>query len=82
MKDKRYSSHRNEDAGTLLAEIKRFRKSRWFWAAGLLIVALFGLIIPIIPGILILIIILALFKKGWMEKIRHRFRLWKIYNEE
>ena len=82
MKNRRYLNYKNEDSGTLLAEIKHFRKSRWFWAAGLLIIALFGLIIPIIPGILILIIVLALFKKGWMEKIRNRFRLWKIFNEE
>jgi hypothetical protein len=62
----------------LWQEIKRFKKSKYLWAIALLAVALLGLVVPIIPGILIVIIVLALFKKGWMEKIRNRFRLWKI----
>jgi len=37
-----------------------------------------GIIVPVIPGIIFIILAIALFKKGWMSKIRERFRLWKM----
>jgi uncharacterized iron-regulated membrane protein len=66
----------------LWEKIREFRKSKISWAIGLLLLAALGIIVPIIPGLILIILIIALFKKGWMEKLRRRFRLWKIDDEE
>lgn len=66
----------------LWEQILDFKKNKIIWAIVLLIIAALGIVIPIIPGILIVILIIALFKKGWMEKLRSRFRFWKIKDQD
>ncbi|MEJ2056030.1 MAG: hypothetical protein P8X42_19115 [Calditrichaceae bacterium] len=62
----------------LWEDIRKFSKGKYFIVAVLLILAILGAIIPVIPGIAFLILAIAFMKKGWMSRIRARFRLWKI----
>jgi preprotein translocase subunit Sss1 len=62
----------------LWEDIRKFSKSKYFIAIALIIIASLGFVIPIIPGIIFIVLAIALFKKGWMSKIRTRFRLWKM----
>jgi len=62
----------------LWREILEFSKNKYLLAFLLSLIALSGLLIPIIPGFFIFIIALALLRKGWMARIRRRVRLWKI----
>lgn len=59
-------------------EIKRFRKHKFFIFLFFLVFAAVGFIIPIIPGIVLLILALAFMKKGWMAGIRKYVRFWRI----
>ncbi|NOX90407.1 MAG: hypothetical protein GXO77_15470 [Calditrichaeota bacterium] len=61
---------KKQNSKTLLDEIKKFRSHKYFWVAGLLLLGLSGLIIPILPGFLFIILALALIRPGWMAKIR------------
>ena len=69
------------DAGSktsLLDEIREFRQHKLLIAVVLLLLALLGWVIPIIPGFILVLLAIALFRRGWMTKIRRRWRLWKI----
>ena len=67
-----------EDKKPLWHDIRKFSKNKYFFAIFLLLLALLGILVPIIPGIIFFILAIALLRKGWMSKIRTRFRLWRI----
>ncbi|MEJ2545184.1 MAG: hypothetical protein P8Y99_14040 [Calditrichaceae bacterium] len=73
-----YTSTEPGDKKPLWEEIRSFSKTKYFIAIALIILAALGIIVPIIPGIIFIILAIALFKKGWMAKIRERIRLWKM----
>ena len=62
----------------LWKDIINFSKNKYLLALGLVAVGLLGIVIPIIPGLFLIFLAIALFKKGWMAKFRKRFRLWKF----
>lgn len=62
----------------LWEEIRTFSKNKIVIAITLVLVGLLGIIIPVIPGIFLFLLAIALFKKGWMTKFRKKFRLWKL----
>jgi len=68
----------SETKKPLWEDIRRFSKTKYFLAIALIILAVLGIIVPVIPGIIFIILAIALLKKGWMAKIRTRFRLWKM----
>lgn len=68
----------NDQKNPLWEDILKFSKNKYILAALLILISLTGIIIPIIPGIFLFIIAVALLRKGWMAKIRNRIRLWKI----
>ena len=74
----KYDSSGDEEKKPLWEEIKSFSKAKYIIALALLLLAILGIIVPIIPGIIFLILAIALFRKGWMSKIRERFRLWRL----
>ena len=76
--DDMYKSSEPGDKKPLWEEIRKFSKTKYFIAIALIILAILGIIVPVIPGIIFIILAIALFKKGWMSKIRERFRLWKM----
>jgi len=61
----------------LWPEILSFSRSKYSIAIVLVAVGLLGIIIPIIPGLLLFILALALTRKGWASRLRRRLRLWK-----
>lgn len=76
--DNNYMSSESDEKKPLWKEIRSFSKTKYLIAIALIILAVLGIIVPIIPGIIFIILAIALFKKGWMSKIRERFRLWKM----
>lgn len=72
------STSEADERKPLWEEIRKFSKTKYFIAIALIILAGLGVIVPIIPGIIFIILAIALFKKGWMSKIRERLRLWKM----
>jgi hypothetical protein len=68
----------NDQKNPLWEDILKFSKNKYILAALLILISLTGIIIPIIPGIFLFIIAVALLRKGWMANIRNRIRLWKI----
>lgn len=54
-------------------EILRFSKNKYIIALILVLIGLMGVIVPIIPGLLLFIMAIALLKKGTMQKLRRRF---------
>lgn len=76
--DNNFKSTDKNDKQPLWEEIRTFSKTKYFIAIALLLIAGLGIIVPIIPGIIFLILAIALFRKGWMSKIRERIRLWKM----
>jgi len=67
-----------ENKTPLWEEIRKFSKTKYFIAVALIILAVIGILVPIIPGIIFIILAIALFRKGWMSTIRNRIRLWKM----
>ncbi len=62
----------------LSEDIRSFSRKKYSWAFLLLLLALLGFVIPILPGFLFLLLAIALFKPGWMARIRKRLKeLWK-----
>ncbi len=57
--------------------ILSFSRSKYSIAIILVAVGLLGIIIPIIPGLLLFILALALTRKGLAQRLRRRWRLWK-----
>lgn len=62
----------------LWEDILSFSRNKYLIAIVLILVALLGLVVPIIPGLLLFLLALALLRKGWMPRLRKRWRLWKI----
>lgn len=57
-------------AGKLLDEIRAFRKGKPFIAIPLIVVGLFGLVLPIIPGMLLILLgVTFLYPSFFKEKI-------------
>ncbi|HID39804.1 MAG TPA: hypothetical protein EYP36_09870, partial [Calditrichaeota bacterium] len=52
----------------LWEDILKFRKNKLILAVILVLVGLTGIVVPIVPGLLLFIVAIALFKKGWMQK--------------
>ncbi len=59
----------------LWPEIKQFSSSKYKLATILIIVGLMGLVLPVIPGILLLAVALFILKPEWFEKLRSRVGL-------
>jgi len=76
--------HRNKKSSEnrLWPEILSFNKNKYLIVILLVLLAVTGLIIPVIPGILLFILAIALTRKGWMSYLRRRFRLWRINKTE
>lgn len=56
----------------LWEDILKFSKGKYTLAFILVMFGLLGLIIPVIPGLLLLLMAVALFKPGLMTKIRRK----------
>ena len=54
-------------------EILKFSKNKYQLAIVLILIGLTGFIIPVIPGSLLLVMALALLRKGTMNCLRDRF---------
>ena len=54
-------------------EILSFSKNKYLLAALLVLIGLLGFVIPIIPGILLIVMAVALLRKGTMKALRKRF---------
>ncbi len=68
----------DEDPKPLWEEIKRFSRKKYGWAFLLLLLALLGIVVPVIPGLLFLLLAVALFRPGLMGKIRRWMdKFWK-----
>jgi len=72
----------SEEKNPLWRDILAFNKSKYLIVLVLFILAASGLLIPIIPGLLLFILALALLRKGWMSHLRKRIRLWRIDRQE
>ena len=56
----------------LRQKIKHFSKHKFKWALLFIILGLLGLVLPVIPGILLLAIGLFLLKPEWFDKFRRK----------
>jgi uncharacterized protein YqgC (DUF456 family) len=56
---------------TLLDQIKSFRKWRTFVAVPLIIIGFAALLLPVIPGVLILFLGIALINPDFAEKVKN-----------
>ncbi|MCB0281431.1 MAG: hypothetical protein H6627_06580 [Calditrichae bacterium] len=56
----------------LWEDILKFSKGKYYLAIILVLVGLLGLVVPIIPGLLLILMAIALFKTGLMAKIRKK----------
>jgi len=61
------------DKKPLWQEIQKFSGRKWYLAFILLVLGLLGLVLPVIPGILLIGIAVFLIKPEWYEKIKKRF---------
>ena len=82
MKDMVLQRKKKTNSGQMWPEILSFNKNKYFIVLLLILLAVSGLIIPIIPGVLLFVLAIALLRKGWMSYLRRRFRLWKIKKTE
>ena len=57
----------------LWREIKKFSAQKVWFAVLFLILGLFGLVLPVIPGILLLAVAVFLIKPEWYERLKRRF---------
>ncbi len=62
----------------LWEEIARFTKKKFLIAGLLLVIGLVGFVIPVIPGVLLILFAVALLKPGLMKKIRAKLKKWNI----
>ncbi len=62
----------------LWEEIARFTKKKFLIAGLLLLIGLAGFVIPVIPGVLLILFAVALLKPGLMKKIREKLKKWNI----
>lgn len=54
-------------------EILKFSKNKYLLAIVLILIGLTGFIIPVVPGILLIVMAVALLRKGTMQALRKRF---------
>ena len=62
-----------ENKDPLWHEIKKFSKHKSKIAIGFILLGLLGLVLPVIPGILLLLIGLFILKPEWYEKFKRKF---------
>lgn len=62
-----------KDKKPLWREIQKFSGQKWYLAFILLVLGLFGLVLPVIPGLLLIGLAVFLIKPEWYEKIKRRF---------
>ncbi|MGD9897578.1 MAG: hypothetical protein AB7T22_00490 [Calditrichaceae bacterium] len=62
----------------LWEEIKHFTKKKSLLATLLIVIGLIGFVIPVIPGLLLILFAVALLKPGLMKQIREKLKKWKI----
>ncbi|RMH62697.1 MAG: hypothetical protein D6677_09315 [Calditrichaeota bacterium] len=68
----------NEDPRPLWEEIRRFSRRKYGWALILLVLALLGIVIPVLPGVLFLMLAIAIIRPGMMARVRKMLnRFWK-----
>lgn len=65
---------RRDDQKMLWPEILRFSRTKYGLAMMLLIVGLLGLALPVIPGLLLILLAIALLRPGLAERMRRRFK--------
>jgi uncharacterized protein YqgC (DUF456 family) len=57
----------------LWADILRFSKHKYKFASALIIIGVIGLVIPVIPGILLILGAVFLIKPEWYHKVKNFF---------
>ena len=62
----------NKSTNPLWEEILRFSRNKYILAILLVIVGILGFVVPVIPGFLLILFAVALFKPGLMKKIREK----------
>ncbi len=68
----------DDDPRPLWENIRRFSRQKYGWAVVLVLLALLGIVIPVMPGLLFLLLAVALFRPGLMRKIRIWMnKIWK-----
>lgn len=60
----------NRRSNPLWEDIRKFSRKKLSWAIVLVFFGLLGIFIPVIPGLLLILLAVALFKPGLMVKIR------------
>jgi len=63
---------------SLWEQILVFKKYRIITVIALIAIGMLGLVIPVIPGLLLIILAVALIKPGMMAKLRERLKSWKV----
>jgi hypothetical protein len=61
-------------SGQLWEDIIRFTRDKYKFASVLIILGIIGLVVPVIPGILLLLGALFLIKPDWYEKFKSYFK--------
>ncbi len=61
----------------LWEDILRFSKNKYLTAVILILIGLLGVVVPVIPGLLLFLLALALVRKGMMTRLRRYFRTTK-----
>ena len=67
---------RNDDRPALWEDIRHFARKKYYWAGLLIIIGLFGFVVPVIPGLLLIVFAVALLKPGLMVKLRRKVKKW------
>jgi hypothetical protein len=62
----------------LWEQILKFKKHRIPIASLLVILGLLGLILPVLPGWLLIILGIALLRPGMMANLRERLKSWRV----
>ena len=64
-----------ENKNPLWKEIKDFSRHKYKWAIFFIILGLMGLVLPVIPGVLLLAVALFILKPEWYNKLKKKFNL-------
>ncbi len=65
---------KKERTNPLWEEILRFSKNKYLLALILILIGLLGVVVPVIPGILLFLLAIALLRKGMMARLRRYFK--------
>ncbi len=68
---------KKERTPLLWEDILRFSKNKYLTALILVLIGLLGIVVPVIPGILLFLLALALLRKGMMPRLRRYFKTGK-----